>query len=118
MQTAVRCLPLSGGQSVKFLVGSHKRTHRRQHLTHIGRQGSGVERFPSSLHHVEQCRSRTLVVLLLFQSSLGVLYIEVAREEINLRLSSVVVGLEDSVEVVLIEPAQSRCYIYCIISIL
>ena len=118
MQTSVRCLPLRGGQSVKFLVGSHERTHRRQHLTHIGRQGGGVERFPSSLHDVEQCRSCTLIVLLLFQSGLGVLNIEVAREEINLRLSSVVVGLKDGVEVVLIEPAQSRGDVYGIISIL
>ena len=118
MQTTVRSLSLCGGQSVKFLVGSHERTHRRQHLTHIGRQCGGVERFPCSLHHIEQCRSRTLIVLLLFQSGLGVLHIEVAREEINLRLSSVVVGFEDGVEVVLIEPAQARCDVYGIISIL
>ena len=118
VQTAVRCLALCGGQAVKLLVGPHERTHRREHLTHIGRQCGGVERLPCRLHYVEQCRSRALIVLLLFQSVLRVLNIEITGKEIHLRLSSVVVGLEYGIEVVLIEPALGCGDVYSVIGVL
>ena len=89
------------------IVGPNKTDHRVQYLSHVLPQGIVAVALVCPFNQVEEYAGAAFVIDLRLVTCLVVGHIVYSVEEIHLGLSSVVVGRQDTVKVVLVEPDEA-----------